>query len=87
MSDPEDYAARVEALVDATRSADRATWADQILVPGELEDRNAELNAQGITLPPTTWASLAKLATETGVDLPHQPPRPKNNRPARRATR
>jgi LDH2 family malate/lactate/ureidoglycolate dehydrogenase len=71
MADPDDYAARVEALVDATRSAEKATWADEILVPGELEDRNAELNAHGITLTANTWASLATLATETGVVLPH----------------
>jgi LDH2 family malate/lactate/ureidoglycolate dehydrogenase len=71
MADPAAYAERVEALVDATRSAETAAWADRILVPGELEDRNrAEQTATGITLTATTWTSLVTLATETQVDLP-----------------
>lgn len=70
MADPEEYAARIEALVDATRAAPKASWANEILVPGELEERNAVRNADGITLAPSTWASLTTLADETGVELP-----------------
>ncbi|GAA1598958.1 hypothetical protein GCM10009789_61230 [Kribbella sancticallisti] len=70
MADPEEYAVRMEALVDATRAAPKASWAEEILVPGELEERNAVRNAEGITLAATTWESLATLATETGVELP-----------------
>jgi LDH2 family malate/lactate/ureidoglycolate dehydrogenase len=70
MGDPDEYAKRIESLVDATRQAPKASWADEILVPGELEDRNAVRNADGITLAPATWASLSKLADETGVELP-----------------
>jgi LDH2 family malate/lactate/ureidoglycolate dehydrogenase len=70
MADPGEYGARVEALVDATRTAPKASWAAEILVPGELEDRNAELNAAGIELTAKTWASLVELATESNVALP-----------------
>jgi LDH2 family malate/lactate/ureidoglycolate dehydrogenase len=70
MMDSGEYTHRVEALVDATRGAPRAAWADEILVPGELEDRNAARNGDGVTLAATTWASLRKLAGETGVELP-----------------
>ncbi|MEV6287336.1 Ldh family oxidoreductase [Kribbella sp. NPDC051770] len=70
MADSGEYAERVEALVDATRAAPKAAWADEILVPGELEDRNAVRNAAGIVLAAATWASLGKLAAETGVELP-----------------
>ncbi|MEV0284415.1 Ldh family oxidoreductase [Kribbella sp. NPDC050820] len=71
MGDPAAYAERAEALVDATRSAETAAWADRILVPGELEDQNLAANAvAGITLTATTWTSLVTLAAETQVDLP-----------------
>jgi LDH2 family malate/lactate/ureidoglycolate dehydrogenase len=71
MTDPASYAERVEALVDATRSAETAPWADRILVPGELEDRTlAELTTTGVTLTATTWTSLVTLAAETEVELP-----------------
>jgi LDH2 family malate/lactate/ureidoglycolate dehydrogenase len=71
MDDPAAYAERVEALVDATRSAETAPWADRILVPGELEDRNlAAAAVTGITLTATTWTSLVTLGAETQVDLP-----------------
>ncbi len=69
MADPAEYDARIEALIDATRTAPKAAWADEILVPGELEDRNAQLNAQGIDLTAATWASLTTLAAETHVVL------------------
>ena len=71
LADPAEYAERIEALVDSTRSAETAAWADRILVPGELEDRTlAELTKSGITLTTTTWASLVALGAETRVDLP-----------------
>lgn len=71
MADPAEYGERVEALVDTTRGAEKASWADEILVPGELEDRHhAELSAAGIALTDTTWASLVTLSAETGVELP-----------------
>jgi len=68
---PAEFAARVEELVDQTRGGPLAAWADEILVPGELEDRTrARLTVDGIPLAAATWASLAVLADEAGTPLP-----------------
>ncbi|GAA2738029.1 Ldh family oxidoreductase [Pedococcus aerophilus] len=74
--DPSEFATRMEQLVDQTQGAPLASWADEILVPGQLEDRTRErLEAGGIPLADTTWASLAVLAQESGTALPphHSP--------------
>ena len=71
MADPSHFAARVEALVDQVRGGERAAWADEILVPGELEDRSLRtLAANGIPLARATWDNLARLSRETGAALP-----------------
>lgn len=71
LCEPTEFAARVEDLVDQTQGGPLAAWADEILVPGQLEDRSRErLAADGIPLAPATWASLAVLAEETGTPLP-----------------
>ncbi|HET8988760.1 MAG TPA: Ldh family oxidoreductase, partial [Humibacillus sp.] len=72
MSSTTEFASRMEQLVDATTSGELASWADEILVPGELEDRGRAANERdGIHLAATTWASLVALADETGTPLPH----------------
>jgi LDH2 family malate/lactate/ureidoglycolate dehydrogenase len=69
--DPAEFAGRVEQLVDQTRGGPLAAWADEVLVPGELEDRTrARLAVDGIPLASATWASLSTLAAETGTPLP-----------------
>ena len=71
VSDPTEFSARIEALVDQTRGGALATWADEILVPGELEDRNRRrLSADGIPLADTTTEALAALGREAHVALP-----------------
>ncbi|WP_241668298.1 Ldh family oxidoreductase [Pedococcus bigeumensis] len=71
VSDPTEFAARIEALVDQTRGGALAAWADEILVPGELEDRNRRrLSADGIPLALTTTEALAALGREAHVVLP-----------------
>ena len=71
----EEFGDRMEQLVDQTHSGPLASWADEILVPGELEDRTRErLEAGGIPLAAATWASLATLAEETGTALPGMAP-------------
>lgn len=71
VADPADFAARIEALVDQTRGGELAAWADEILVPGELEDRTRRrLAAGGIPLADTTRDALATLGREVGVALP-----------------
>jgi LDH2 family malate/lactate/ureidoglycolate dehydrogenase len=71
MGEPEEFARRMEDLVDRTRESPTAAWADQVLVPGELEDRTAaRLEAEGVPVASTTWASLTELGREAGVALP-----------------
>lgn len=71
VSDRSDFEARVEALVEQTRGGELAAWADEILVPGELEDRTRQrLAVDGIPLAATTREALATLARETGVAPP-----------------
>lgn len=71
LGDPTEYAARAEQLVEQTRGADKAAWADEILVPGELEDRaRTRHEAEGIVLADSTWDSLAALCVETDLALP-----------------
>ena len=66
-----EFASRMEQLVDETRSGELAPWADEILVPGELEDRSRSAKERdGIRLAATTWASLVALAAESGTPLP-----------------
>ena len=71
MAGEAEFASRMEQLVDETRSGDLAPWADEILVPGELEDRSRSAKERdGIRLAATTWASLVALAAESGTPLP-----------------
>ena len=71
VSDADEFAARIESLVDQTRGGELAAWADEILVPGELEDRNRQrLAADGIPLAATTRDALATLGREARVALP-----------------
>jgi LDH2 family malate/lactate/ureidoglycolate dehydrogenase len=71
MADPAEYTSRVDALIEQTRSAERASWCDAILVPGELEDRARQrLEVEGIHLAPATWETLTTIAAEMNVPLP-----------------
>ena len=71
MTDEAEFASRIEELVDQTRAGELAPWADEILVPGELEDRSRNAKERdGIRLAATTWASLVALAAESGTSLP-----------------
>ena len=76
VSDPAEFTARIEALVDQTRGGELAAWADEILVPGELEDRNRRrLSVDGIPLADTTRDALATLA-QRGAASPCPPRSP-----------
>jgi LDH2 family malate/lactate/ureidoglycolate dehydrogenase len=71
MADPDDFARRMEALVEETKSTPAAPGTAEIFVPGEPEMRTAErLRTEGITVVEDTWASLATIAEATGVPLP-----------------
>ena len=67
--DPTAFAERVERLVADVKGAPLADGADEILVPGELEDRAAaRAEREGVTLPARTRSELWRLAGELGVD-------------------
>ena len=65
-----EFASRMETLVAQTKSNPTARGVPEIFVPGEIEQRNAERHAAGITLPGKTWDGLSTLAAEAGVAMP-----------------
>jgi LDH2 family malate/lactate/ureidoglycolate dehydrogenase len=67
----DDFAASVGALVDEVKNAPLAKGFDEIIYPGELEDRAEEANrtAGGVMLPEQTRTDLAELAASAGVPL------------------
>lgn len=71
MMGQDEFAQRMEHLIDEIKAVPAAAGVDEIFFPGEIEDRNTEKHLKtGITVADTTWDSLQKLSTETGVALP-----------------
>ncbi len=65
------FAARLRDLVDELKAGRRAEGFEEILVPGEPEQRaEASSESEGIELPAATLAALAELADEEGLELP-----------------
>jgi LDH2 family malate/lactate/ureidoglycolate dehydrogenase len=61
---------RVEQLIEEVKSVPLAEGFDEVLYPGELEDRSqARLQREGIDLPESTRAELERLAEQVGVPL------------------
>lgn len=66
-----EFEQRMETLIDATKSVDKAAGVDEIFFPGELEDRaHAGRSHTGIPVADATWTSLTTLADATGTPLP-----------------
>jgi LDH2 family malate/lactate/ureidoglycolate dehydrogenase len=60
----------VEQLIEEVKSVPLAEGFDEVLYPGELEDRSqARLQREGIDLPAGTRAELERLAEQVGVPL------------------
>jgi LDH2 family malate/lactate/ureidoglycolate dehydrogenase len=71
MMPEEEFAQRMEALINEVKDIPKADGIEEIFFPGELEDSNTRrLIKAGITIADNTWQSMEKLATETGVSLP-----------------
>ena len=66
----DEFASRMETLVAQTKANPTAPGIDEIVVPGEIEQRNAARNAAGIALAAKTWDDLSTLAAESGVAMP-----------------
>ena len=59
----------VKRYVDFVKGAKPAKPGDEILVPGEPEERmKADRLANGVPLPDDTWAAIVDAARKTGVD-------------------
>ena len=70
VADPEQFGRRMEALVAEMKAVPLAAGFEEILFPGELEDRaRAGREREGIEMPGRTMETLERLAAETGVPL------------------
>jgi LDH2 family malate/lactate/ureidoglycolate dehydrogenase len=66
----EEFNRRMEALIEEVKSVPLAQGFDEVLYPGEVEDRSqARLEREGIDLPAATVEGLARLATQAGLPL------------------
>ena len=66
-----EFEARIERFIDEMKAVPLAEGVDEILFPGELEDRNGRRSDElGIDVPSKTRADLATLAEELGVAVP-----------------
>ncbi|WP_433620855.1 Ldh family oxidoreductase [Nocardia sp. CA-120079] len=71
IADPVEYHRRLDLLISQVKDTPTAPGVDEVLIPGEPEDRTAErLRAEGITIIDETWHALATIAAETAVPLP-----------------
>jgi LDH2 family malate/lactate/ureidoglycolate dehydrogenase len=65
---PAEFGERVQRLVAELKSTPLAAGASEVLVPGEMEARNARRHAiEGVVLPAGTRADLNALANELGA--------------------
>jgi hydroxycarboxylate dehydrogenase B len=66
---PDDFHSQVATLFGFVRSAPLAGGAEEILIPGEPEERTArDRRAGGIPIDDETWRQITACATEVGVD-------------------
>jgi LDH2 family malate/lactate/ureidoglycolate dehydrogenase len=64
-----DFTARVDRLIEMTKSGERAAGSDEILVPGEHELRARERSLkEGVPLRPSTYQALRKYGVKAGLD-------------------
>ena len=63
------FAAEVQRFIDFVKSSRKAPGVDDILMPGEIEERNRQHNlANGIAVDDTTWQTLTSTANQLGLD-------------------
>jgi uncharacterized oxidoreductase len=68
---PEDFLAEAAILRDKVKATSPAQGFDEVMLPGEPEQRAAgRRQAEGISIDDTTWAQLAEAATNLGVAAP-----------------
>ena len=70
-TDVEAYKAHVDALIEGLKALPKSDGFQEVLVPGEPEDRvHAEREKHGIPIPPGTVEKLRAMAQRFGVALP-----------------
>ncbi len=66
-----EYDRWLERYVERIRSTPRAPGVEEILLPGEIEQRRKQQRLQdGIDVPEATWRQIGELAARLGVPLP-----------------
>ncbi len=68
LGSPEEMARRADRFVAFVKSSRPASPGGEVLLPGEAEARTrAEREANGVPIPPDTWASIVATAREVGL--------------------
>lgn len=71
MMPADEFESRMETLISQVKQSATADGVAEIYFPGELEAKNTtRYLEEGISLAETTWRSLVRLASETGVSVP-----------------
>jgi len=71
LGDPEEFKARMDALIREIRHAPRAAGTERIYLPGEIEfETEARLRREGVPIGPALWEELTALGREAGVPFP-----------------
>ncbi|MCH2584334.1 MAG: Ldh family oxidoreductase, partial [Planctomycetes bacterium] len=69
--DPEEFLDQVELFSEYLRSSPLKEGVEEILLPGEPEQRTADLRReQGLEIDDGTWGQLLELSKELGVEAP-----------------
>jgi hydroxycarboxylate dehydrogenase B len=64
-----DYQRALAATIERIKSVPPSPGFEEVLIPGEPEERMRELRGrEGIPLPDTTWQAVCSVATELGVE-------------------
>ena len=69
MMDLADYTKSVETMIEQFKAAKKAEGVQEILFPGELEQRRAAQVGDMVSLLPSTWEKLELAAQYTGITL------------------
>jgi len=68
--DVDEYKSEIDTLSEWVKSAPTMPGVDEVLVPGEIEERNKQARmAEGIFIEQATWDAIKEAAASVGVDV------------------